>query len=179
VGIQQRTHLGEGTRGSIHSAPERRQGEEGAFEDEVNERIERLLCRRKVCDHTWWLSEAPAEKKMKEGAVRTSQMKVARSCHGAFLGRRARAAVDATRAMAATPASEYADVAVKTDGACVDSSIGASQDHEKAEDSRCSVGGRAENVTMVSVRCSVGTGAYGQLPRPLPPPLLTRLRDPR
>lgn len=50
-------------------------------------------------------------------------MKVARSCHGAFLGRSARAAVDATTAMAATPAREYADVAVKTDGACDDSSI--------------------------------------------------------
>lgn len=62
-----------------------------------------------------------------EGTVRTSQMKVARSCHGAFLGRSARAAVDATTAMAATAAREYADVAVKTDGEGVESSIDASQ----------------------------------------------------
>jgi len=33
-------HLGKGTRGGIHGAPERGQGEEGAFEDEVDERIE-------------------------------------------------------------------------------------------------------------------------------------------
>lgn len=75
------------------------------------------------------VSGAAGEKK--EGAlcrgVRTSQMKVARSCHGAFLGRSARAAVDATSAMPATPAREYADVAVKTDGVWVDSSIVVSQ----------------------------------------------------
>ena len=54
-------------------------------------------------------------------------MKVARSCHGAFLGSRARAAIDATTPMPATAAREYADVAVKTDGGWVNSSIVASQ----------------------------------------------------
>ena len=39
---KRRTHLGEGTRGSVHSAPKRGQGEERAFEDEVDECIERL-----------------------------------------------------------------------------------------------------------------------------------------
>lgn len=78
-----------------------------------------------------------SEKKVFGMGVRTSQMKVARSCHDAFLGSSARAAVDATSAIPATPAREYADVAVKTDGGWVDSSIVASQfsvlvcDHEK------------------------------------------------
>ena len=50
------------------------------------------------------------------GGARTSQMKVKRSCHGAFLGSRARAAVVARTAMLATPAKEKADVAVNTEG---------------------------------------------------------------
>ena len=76
----------------------------------------------------WVSAVPPAERKRRSlREVRTSQMKVARSCHGAFLGRSARAAVDATSAMPATPAREYADVAVNTDGAWVDSSIVVSQ----------------------------------------------------
>ena len=51
--------------------------------------------------------------------VRTSQMNVTRSCHGAFFGSNLRAAVVATTAMPATAAREYADVAVKTEGAWV------------------------------------------------------------
>jgi hypothetical protein len=47
--------------------------------------------------------------------VRTSQMKVKRSCQDAFLGSSARSAVNARTRRAATPAREYADVAVKTD----------------------------------------------------------------
>jgi hypothetical protein len=47
--------------------------------------------------------------------VRTSQMKVKRSCHDAFLGSSARSAVNARTRRAATPAREYADVAVKTE----------------------------------------------------------------
>jgi hypothetical protein len=43
-------------------------------------------------------------------------MKATRSCQRAFLGSSERAAVVARIAIAATPAREYADVAVKTDG---------------------------------------------------------------
>ena len=43
--VQRRTHLGEGTLGRVHGAPERGQCKEGALEDEVDERIERLCWR--------------------------------------------------------------------------------------------------------------------------------------
>ena len=106
-------------------------------------------------------------------------MKVARSCHGAFLGRSARAAVDATSAMPATPAREYADVAVKTDGACVDSSIVVSvSDSGEISGEGWAVGSKSgrKNVTMVSVSLQLRDA---RLQDPLPPlalpPLLTAL----
>ena len=41
--VLRRTHLGKGARGRVHGASKRGQGEEGALEDEVDERIERLF----------------------------------------------------------------------------------------------------------------------------------------
>jgi hypothetical protein len=38
-----RTHLRENTVGRIHGTPESGQGEEGAFEDEMDKRVERLF----------------------------------------------------------------------------------------------------------------------------------------
>lgn len=47
---------------------------------------------------------------------RTSQMKVNESCQRAFFGSKIFAPVVATKAMAATPAREYAEVAVNISG---------------------------------------------------------------
>ena len=98
----------------------------------------------------------------KNWRVRTSQMKVTRSCHGAFLGSSARAAVDATSPMPATPAREYADVAVKTDGGWVDSSIVAGQWSRENSSVRGpgAVGSKAgRDVTMVRSKVRVRRGS--------------------
>ena len=137
-----------------------------------------LACKREVTVHTWWRGcqrrcrRKKKEKKKKKalfaGWVRTSQIKVARSCHGAFLGRSARAAVDATSAMPATPAREYADVAVKTDGACVDSSIVVSvSDSGEISGEGWQLGATAGGKTSrwFQFRCSSGTRAYRTLCR--------------
>jgi hypothetical protein len=181
VGFQQRTHLGEGARGRIHSAPERGQGEERAFEGEVNERIERLLCRRKVCGHTWWLSAAPAEKKRRRflrgtyepdegGAVLPWRVFGEECpCRGRRDERNARDASEGVRGSRGE------------NGWCL-----------RRFEHRCKsmitrkqrlVGVQLEvergNVTMIQFAATQGRALTGQLPRPPPPPLLTRLHDAR
>jgi len=42
---RKRTHLRESARGCIYGMPESRQGEEGALEDKVDERVKRLSFR--------------------------------------------------------------------------------------------------------------------------------------
>jgi hypothetical protein len=69
-----------------------------------------LCCHsRRRCSHRRGAGERECEGGILGRAVyyvRTSQMKVTRSCHGAFLGSKVRAAVDAKTAMPATPARE-------------------------------------------------------------------------
>ncbi len=56
------------------------------------------------------------------GTYESDEGDTTRSCHGAFLGSSIRATVDAMSPIPATPAREYADVAVKMDGDWVESS---------------------------------------------------------
>jgi hypothetical protein len=85
---------------------ESRQIQEGAFKDEMDQRVESLEA----------FTDIESQIKRMRNFMLTSQTKVARSCHRASSGKNVFAAVDAVKPIIATPAREYADVAVKNSG---------------------------------------------------------------